>query len=525
MHADIAILNGNIVTMNKDLLAEAVAIKGDRIIFVGSDNAVKKYINEETLIIDADGKTVLPGLIDCHMHLAGLGFSLQSIDLRNIKSIEELKKKVGEKIDEVKPGKWILGRGWDQELFIEKRYPNRWDLDEVAPNNPVLLTRICGHVIVVNSLALKKAGIDKNTPNPKGGVIERNRNGEPTGILKENALNLVWKAVPEYSLADYEKAVEIACREVVKYGITTLHAMSVIDKEFRAMQNLYHKGRLKTKIRIYFSKNYARDLFLLGIHCGFGNDMIKIMGVKVLLDGSLGGRTAALRQNYSDKSSKRGRILLSDKELFNIIYNTINNNLQISIHAIGDRAIEKVLNILEKMDFNNRLIRIEHASLISRDLLEKMIKLKPYIVIQPHFIITDWWAVDRVGVERSRWIYAFKSMIDGGLILAGSSDSPVEPINPWTGIYAAITRGKYEKIKLYKYTVNERLSLIEALKLYTINASKISFEEKYIGSIEFGKIADLTILNKNIFKISEKELLDIKAQYTIINGKIVYGAK
>ena len=301
--------------------------------------------------------------------------------------------------------------------------------------------------------------------------------------------------------------------------------MSVIDKEFRAMQNLYHKGRLKTKIRIYFSKNYARDLFLLGIHCGFGNDMIKIMGVKVLLDGSLGGRTAALRQNYSDKSSKRGRILLSDKELFNIIYNTINNNLQISIHAIGDRAIEKVLNILEKMDFNNRLIRIEHASLISRGLLEKMIKLKPYIVIQPHFIITDWWAVDRVGVERSRWIYAFKSMIDGGLILAGSSDSPVEPINPWTGIYAAITRGKYEKIKLYKYTVNERLSLIEALKLYTINASKISFEEKYIGSIEVGKIADLTILNKNIFKISEKELLDIKAQYTIINGKIVYGAK
>jgi len=522
MQADMVIVNARILTFDEAVpSAEAVAIRCGRIVFVGSNNDVNRFIGDSTVVVDANGRIALPGLIDAHLHLASLGFSLVWLNLRGVKSIEELKQKVFEAASKVPEGTWIIGRGWDQELFSEKRYPNRWDLDEVAPRHPVLLTRVCGHVIVVNSLALKLAGISRDTKDPIDGIIDRDEGGEPTGILREGALGLVWRAVPEPSIEDYEKAIERAIDEALRFGLTTVHAVSVTANEFSALQRLWLTGRLKIRVRAYLSYDLLESLKGSGILGQYGDDFLRICGIKLLVDGSLGGRTAALREPYSDKPDVKGKLLMHEDKLSEIIREAFQLNLQVAVHAIGDKAIEVVLNALEKANIDSRFVRIEHVSLTPPDLLNKLEKLKPIVTVQPHFIITDWWVIDRLGEDRGRYVYAFKSLQRLSLIIAGSSDAPVEPVNPWSGIYAAVTRGEFEGLRISFVSPDEKMDLMDALRMYTVGGASASLEGDKLGRIKEGYYADIIILDTTKFP-PDNELEKINVWMSIVGGKVVY---
>jgi len=527
LHADMVLINGKIYSMNEgNDVYEALAVKDGKIVFVGSCGDVKSFIGDKTLVIDLNGKPVLPGFIDTHIHFVGVGLSLMMLDLRDVKSISEFKDRVKKFAERVKCGKWILGRGWDQDKFVEKRYPNRWDLDEVSPENPVFLRRVCGHIAVVNSAALNIAGIDRNTPDPEGGKIDRDESGEPTGILRESAMRLVWSKIPPPSIDDYVKAVELACNEALSNGLTTVHFVSATPEEIEALQIARSLGKLKIRVCLYISAEYLDQLSTLRLKRGFGDDFIKINGVKTLVDGSLGARTAALRNPYSDDPKTRGIITLPREKLRDIILKAHNCGLQIAVHAIGDMAVEMVLNVFKEVlsinPASDHRHRIEHASVVSPELIKLMKELNICASVQPRFIISDFWAVDRVGVERAKWVYPFKSMLKADVKIAGGSDCPVDPLNPLYQIYSAVTRGKYENIELYNYTEDECLTPLEAIKLFTKNAAYIGFEEDVKGSIEVGKFADMVVLSDDPLKVDESVIKDIKVLATFVNGEMVY---
>jgi hypothetical protein len=527
--ADIVIKNGSVWRLSGDSLrAEALAIKDGRIIYVGDDEGVQAYIGSSTRVIDAGGRTVLPGLMDTHVHLVKLGFSLGFIDLRNVGSIDELKRLVRERVESMEPGRWVIGRSWDQERFVEKRYPNRHDLDEVAPDNPVILIRVCGHVAVVNTKALELAGIDEGTSDPPGGIIEREESGYPNGVLKESALGLVYDVIPPPSLEDTVEAARLAIDEAVRHGLTTVHLVSAIPDEVAALLTLKTLGDLKLRIRVYYSYRYIDSVVGLGIRRGFGDDMLKINGIKILVDGSFGGRTAALREPYSDEPGNSGKVVVPLEELKPLVMKAHTSGLQLAMHAIGDLAVEHILESVEealnRYPHTDHRHRIEHASLMPPDLLSRMAKLGMLAAVQPRFIISDFWTVERVGPERARWTYNFRSMLEKGIVIGGGSDSPVDPIDPIFSIYSAVTRGCHDGIELCKYSEDEKLSLEEAVRLYTSYAAYLGFDEDVLGSLDEGKLADLIILSDDLDRVDESKIKDVSVLMTIVDGKVVYEA-
>jgi len=527
LKADLVLVNGKIYSFDEEgRVFEALAVKDGKIVFLGSSRDVKNFIGDKTLTIDLKGKPVFPGFIDTHIHFIGVGLSLMMLDLRDVKSIGEFKSMVKRYAEGLKPGKWILGRGWDQDKFSEKRYPNRWDLDEVAPKNPVFLRRVCGHIAVANSMALKIAGIDKSTPDPEGGRIDRDENGEPTGILRESAMRLVWSKIPQPSLDDYVKAVELACNEALSHGITTVHFISAIPEEIEALQVARSLGKLKVRVCLYISAEHLDELLSLRLKRGFGDDFIKINGIKVLIDGSLGARTAALRSPYNDDPSSMGILTMPIESFRDIVSKAHDGGLQVAVHAIGDRAVELALKVFSEVLSKNPKVdhrhRIEHASIMSPELIELMSDLGVCASIQPRFIISDFWAVDRVGPNRAKWVYPFKSMMKAGVKIAGGSDCPVDPLDPLYQIYSAVSRGRYDGIELYKYTFDECLAPVEAVSLFTRNAAYIGFEEGVKGSLEVGKYADMVVLSEDPLSMDESGIKDVKVLMTIVNGGIVY---
>ena len=525
--ADIVVKNGKIITLDTEHEeAQAVAIRDGKIIYVGDNVGAEKYIGKDTRVIDADGKSILPGLIDTHIHLVKYGFSLDWIDLRNVESISRVKELVYNRVKERKPSGWIIGRSWDQEKFSEQRFPNRYDLDEVAPNNPVFLIRVCGHIAVVNSKSLEIAGINKDTPNPPGGIIDKDENGEPTGILKENALGLIYMAIPSPKRDDYIKAAKKAINNAVRHGLTTVHFVSLYPEEMEALQILKEKGELKIRVRVYYDYIFLDHINKLRVRRGFGDSILKINGVKIITDGSLGGRTAALREPYNDDPKNKGKFVITYDKLKEAISKANKAELQLAIHAIGDRALENVLSAIEKAlneyPRDDHRHRIEHAAVVPPDLLEKMKKLSVVVAVQPRFIISDFWVIDRLGENRTSWIYPLKTMLDTGIAVGGGSDAPVDPLNPIYGIYSAVTRGCFDNIPLCKYTPNEKLSLMEGIKLYTKYAAYLGFDENELGSIETSKYADLVILSEDITKIPKEKIKNVEVKMTIVNGKIVY---
>ncbi len=518
LSADVAVLNANIITLNPSQpKAEALAIKNGKIVAVGSNKEIRGYVGSETKVIDAEGKTVVPGFVDCHVHMTSFGQHLQMLDLRNVNSIEEMKRKIREYSEKNPEKSWILGGRWDHERFSEKRYPTRWDLDEAVLDKPVFLIRVCGHVGVANTKALMLAGIRKDTVVEGGKVDVDEASGEPNGILREKALELVWRAVPKPSMAELENACVQACQRAVENGLTGVHWIVDSAEELRLLQKLHMEGRLPLRVYLGIPAKLLDEIVKVGLATGFGNDMLKLGFIKVFADGSLGARTAALKKPYSDKPETCGMLLLSQRKLNRLVLKAHRAGWQLAVHAIGDKAIESALKAFQKAfrEYSRESVRhrVEHCSVLDQKMIKKMRRLNIIASIQPHFVVSDFWVVERVGAERARWVYPFKTLLKEGVIAASGSDCPVEPINPLLGIWAAITRKNFEE---------ENLTVEEALRTYTVNAAYASFEEDKKGTIEVGKFADITVLSDDLLRISVEKIREVKVEMTIVGGEIVY---
>jgi len=519
MWADLVLTNANVLTMNPSKPhAQAIAIKDDKIIKVGTNKEIKSYIGKKTKTIDLKEKTVVPGFIDTHAHITGFGKSLTQINLRGVNSIKEIQKKLKKQIQKTPKGQWILGRGWDQDHLTEKRYPTRWDLDKFSPNNPVIFTRVCGHLCVANSQALESAGITRETTPPPAGQIDKDpKTREPTGILRENAMNLVWKVKPEPSEEELIETCSLACQKAVEAGLTSVHWLTSSPTEIRVIQKLREQNKLPLRVYIMVSVKLLDHLIDLGLHTGFGDSRVRIGSVKIFSDGSLGARTAALFQSYHDEPTRKGLMLYTQKKLNTLVMKAHKADFQLAIHAIGDRAIDMVLTVLEKVlkeaPKKNHRHRIEHASVLNERLIQRMEKLKVIASVQPHFVVSDFWVANRVGPSRARWVYPFKTLIQEGVLTTGGSDCPVEPIDPLLGIWAAVAREAFPE---------ERITVDDALRLYTVNAAYASFEEDIKGSIDVGKLADLVVLSREPHEIPPNEIRDVKVEMTIVGGKVVY---
>ncbi len=514
---DLILSGANVVTLDPaKSRAQAVAISNGKIVDVGADQQILNYATDQTKIIDLNGLTVVPGLIDCHVHVLNFGQSLRQLDLRYVGSVKEMQSRLNG-YARSQPHGWILGRGWDQDRFDEKRYPNRWDLDAAVNDRPVFLTRVCGHIGVVNSKALELAGINRKMSLSNRQIDRDRETGELTGILREESLELVHRVIPKLSSEEIEESCLLACQRAVEAGLTSVNWIAGSSEELRAIQKLDHEGQLPIRVYIGFPAEFLNHLARLGLPTGFGSNKVKIGFIKVLAVGSLGGHTAALNQPYSDRPDTGGLMLYTQRKLNKIVHDAHRAGLQIAVHAIGDRALGSALKAFrrafEKSARNDSRHRIEHCSVLNSTLIKTMSSLAIIASVQPHFIVSDFWVAKRVGKERARWVYPFKSLIRERIMVAAGSDCPVEPIDPLLGIWAAVTRTD---------SYDENVTAEEALRMYTLNAAYASFQEDRKGSIEAGKLADFTVLSEDPCGISAEKIKEIAVEMVIIDGKIVY---
>ncbi len=509
--------NANVITLNRrQPRAEAIAIRENRIIAVRSNGQIRPLVAKGTRIIDAKGKTVVPGLVDCHVHMMGFGSLLRSIQLTDVRSIRKMQDRIREFSRGLPKRTWIQGGRWDHELLAERRYPTRFDLDEAAPSNPVFLMRICGHVGVANSMALRLAGITRNTKVVSGKIEIDKKTGRPNGVLWENALDLIRRVIPKPSEKQLEPECLLACQKAAEAGLTCVHWLVNSTKEVKVIRKLFEKGDLPVRVRLGLPVEKI-DAMLLGLGAGFRNDMIRFGFVKILADGSLGGHSAALKMPYSDQTENCGMMLYTQKELDAMILKAHHNGFQLGVHAIGDKAIDETLSAYEKAlkkePRQDHRHRIEHASVLDRRLIERMKRLNAIASVQPHFATSDFWIQDRLGHERGKWVYPFETLIKKGVVVISGSDCPVEPISPVLGIWSASNR---------KDNPAQAITAEEALRTYTLNAAFASFDDTKLGTVEKGKLADLTMLSDDIVCCDPEEIKNITVEMTIVDGKITY---
>jgi predicted amidohydrolase YtcJ len=538
--ADIVLINGNIVTVDKNNpRAEALAVKGDTIVALGFYKEIKSYIDKKgTKIIDLQGKLALPGFNDSHVHFIYGGHALMSVSLDRVSSFDEIQRRVQEKIEDKNDGEWISGRGWDQEILPGKKWPTKELIDEVAPNNPVTLSRICGHCTLVNSYVLRISGITKDTPNPPGGVIVKDPDtGEPTGILHEKAMDLIKR--PQLSNSEShemdKKAVGLAVTEAARFGVTSVHDL---DGKIEVFKELLDEGELT--VRVYAGealtsspeklpeyKEWKRELV-------DNNHMLKFGVIKGFIDGSLGSSTALLAEPYKNNPSTSGILLMRQEELNDIVSLYDKENFQIAIHAIGDKGCDVVLNAFEESIKRNgqrdSRHRIEHATAIIPEDISRFDTLDVIPSVQPVFgpsygqTIQSFFE-DRFGAERAKFTNIWKTLAQANARLAFGTDWPVESLNPMEGIYSAVSRKSISDKAGNPWLLDESLSVMEAIEFYTLGSAYASFEEDIKGSLQVGKLADIVVLSKDIFTIPEEEILNTAVVYTILGGKIIYSSE
>ncbi len=475
---------------------DSVLIAGDRIEKIGHEDRLRREAPASVHIVDADGRILLPGLTDAHMHLLSYARTKRWLDLRGAKSIDEIKRLVARKAEELGPGTWVLGRGWDQDKLAERRMPTRWDLDEAAPRNLVLLVRVCGHVAVANSLALRTIGLEDGAPDPPGGALGR-EGSKLNGLLFEGAVELAYKAIPKPTPKEAAALMREALKEAASYGLVELHSMSASQLEVTVYESVRGPGVPK----VYF---YAESFDVQGAN---------VVGVKVFMDGSFGARTARLRSPYSDAPHTRGVLLMDSTKLKQVLNEAARRGLQVAVHAIGDEAVSEALKCASPN------MRIEHASLTPPDLIRELTEARIPVSVQPHFILSDTWIVDRLGRDRARWVYAYRSLLDAGVILAGSSDAPVEPLNPWLGVAAAVGRGAKEGLPIYDASAVEALTPQDAVSLYIKGPLVRRGGERRIRP---GCPADLVLVDAR--KVEELARGNVRVLLTLIDGWVAYSA-
>lgn len=524
-----AFINGKVYTVNeKQPLAEAVVTQGNKIIFVGSNQNAQKIIDSSTEVIDLNGKLMLPGFIDNHVHFVSGGFYLLGIDLRPANSTNEFKSILRDYAKK-HPGKWITGGYWNHENWETKDLPTKEMIDEVVSDQPVFVERLDGHMGVANSLALKLAGITKDTETPEGGVIVKDPNtGEPTGVLKDNAMNLIYRIIPAPNDEENYEALLAALNEAKKLGITSVH-----DITFADALKAYERAKAEKKLtcRIYTRWPIADYKFLVekNIKAGYGDELIKMGSLKAFADGSLGSSTAWFFEKYNQDTTTFGlpMDIITDGSMEKWCIDADKNGLQLSVHAIGDRANAYMLDLFEKIKKENpewdRRFRIEHAQHVRFEDIPRFARIGVIASVQPYHCIDDGvWAEKRIGPERIKYTYPFKSFLEAGVKLCFGTDWYVAPLNPLLGLYAAVTRRTLDDKNPDGWIPEQKISIEEAIKCYTINSAYAAFEENIKGSIEVGKLADLIVLSDDILAIDPVKIKDAEVIMTVFDGKIIY---
>jgi predicted amidohydrolase YtcJ len=536
--AETVFINGNIYTMNeRQPRAEAVAVKSDRLIFVGSNADAKKYQAAGTKTIDLAGKTVVPGLTDSHCHIFGIGEREMNLNLEGANTLEDFLARVKERVAKAEPGKWITGRGWIETFWKPPQFPTRADLDRIAPDNPVFLTRADGHAAIANSAALRIAKIDKATTNPFGGEILRDKQtGEATGMLLDHAQALVANNIPAPTDAERREAFVVGVKREVSLGWCEIqNAGSNLD-DLPPMRQALEAGQCR--IRVYNAAYSPGPAGAALLHDGptlnaFDHHFTE-RTIKVVFDGALGSRGAALLAPYSDVPETSGYLTQKESELQPIFEEALQKGIQIETHAIGDRANRVILDLYEKamkaVPAEQRKIReprwrVEHAQILSKTDLPRFARLGVIASMQPSHAISDlFFAPSRLGKERLAGAYAWQTLLKSGAIICGGSDAPVERGEPMIEFYAAVSRKSIKGESGDGWYPEQAVSREQALKMFTLSAAYAAFEEQGKGSIEPGKLADLTVLSKDIMKISEPEILTTKCAMTVIGGELVYEA-
>jgi predicted amidohydrolase YtcJ len=522
----LAVVNAHVWTGDPERpWAEAIAVSSEQIAAVGLGSEIRKMLGSATSVIDAHGQMVVPGFIDAHIHFIDGGFRLASVQLRDARTPEEFVARIETFAETVPPGTWITGGDWDHENWGGELPRRQW-IDAVTPHHPVWVNRLDGHMALANSAALRAAGVTAATPDPEGGTIVRDATGEPAGVFKDNALDLIERAVPAPSAEMRDRALAAAMRYVAERGVTSVHNMGSWD-DLATFERAHHAGRLRT--RIYAAVPLAtwqrlRDRIAAR---GRGDAWLRIGGLKGFVDGSLGSHTAAFHEPFSDAPGDRGLLVNAPEQLYAWTSAADRAGLHVMVHAIGDRAIALQLGIFERVARENgardRRFRIEHAQHIAPRDVPRFAALGVIPSMQPYHAIDDGrWAEKVIGPERIKTTYAFRSLRDTGARLAFGSDWFVAPPSPLEGIYAAVTRRTLDDRNPGGWVPEQKITVEDALRAYTAGAAYAEFAEDQKGTLGRGKLADFVILDRDLTRVPPETIRDAKVVMTVVGGKVVY---
>lgn len=541
---NLLLTNANVYTVHPHQpRASAIAIANDRILAVGSDAEIENIRLPNVERIDLRGAFVLPGLIDAHVHLEWTGFAMLNVEIDEVPSVDEAVRRVKERASQTPKGRWIQGHGWAQGVWTPSRFPTANELDAATRDHPVALRAKSGHALWANSLAMRLAGIDANTPNPIGGEIVHDERGNPTGVFLETAENLILNRIPYPTTDDEDEAVLVAMRAMNKVGLTGVHCMDGKGgiETFKTYQRLREQRKSTLRVVKMVPVQSLDDATRLGIRSGFGDAWLRIGGVKIFTDGALGPKTAWMVEPYENEPENFGIPIWDKEELIDFIVRSHKNGLSVTVHAIGDRANREILDAIEvsrktndrstrpigqsgqveRRWTNNTLRdRIEHAQVLQPDDISRFAELNLITSVQPIHATSDMKMVDANWGKRSRYAYAFRSLWDSGARFAFGSDTPVETFDPLVGIHAAVTRRRKDGSPgVEGWHPEQRLTIEEAIYGYTMGAAYAGYMEREVGSIESGKLADLTILTRDLTRIDPNEILDVKVDRVMVGGE------
>jgi predicted amidohydrolase YtcJ len=517
--------------------AEAIAIRGGRIVAVGKGDEVVKWKGPQTQVIDLGGRFVMPGFNDAHVHLAEAGFQKLSVNLVGVKSLEEFRQRIRDKVASAAPGEWITGGGWDETLWPVKATPTRWDVDEVSEGHPVFLQRVDGHIGVANTKALQLGGVTVASRNPEGGKIDRDDAGTPTGILRETARDAVFAAIPKLTHDKRRQAIEAALADAAQWGITSAQDNSTWE-DLQIYEELERDGELSIRISEWlpFDASVEGLKSMRDSHPQSDN-MLHTGMLKGFMDGSLGSHTAALLEPYADDPKNSGLPRYEPERLNEMAAERMEAGFQLGFHAIGDKGVQMALDAFEGGEKDARAqnvkgpngsqdfrLRIEHAQVTNPAEIDKFKALRVIASMQPNHLLTDMnWAQARLGPKRAAHSYAWAEFLGKGVTLAFGTDYPVEPVTPFRGLYAAVTR-KSEDGKA-EYFPEQKLTIDQAIAAYTTGSAFAEFAEKDKGTLQTGMLADFVVLDRDITAVTPQKILETKVLRTVLGGKTVYEAK
>ncbi|MFJ8262841.1 amidohydrolase [Rummeliibacillus sp. NPDC094406] len=531
MKASIVFLNGEVITVDEqDSIQEALAISDNKILAVGSNDEIKGFIDDSTQVIDLEGKSLLPGIIDAHLHLVMYGAFQLNISCKEpgMESIDAILTALKERAANTPKGQWIRAWGFNENTVKEKRYPTLEELDAISTDHPINITRTCGHIGIVNSVALNLADIDETTSNPQGGVIEKDAQGKLTGRIIENAY-MQLNEQSAYTNEEIHQAIQIAQQHFLEVGITSVHEAGTFSKEsFRSLQQASQKGKLKIRVYAVIASlddctQFTLNMMESGVVTGTGNEFFKVGPAKMFTDGSSTGPTIATREGYTSNPENHGILYYTEEEIYEVLGRAHELGYQITVHAQGDKAIEMYLNVVERAlkenPRENHRHRIEHAGISSPDLQQRMKELKMIPIPNPPFPYEFGESYLTNYGERTDYMYPARDFIDQGIIAAAGSDSPVTTYNPFIGIHEAVNRVTANGIP---FGGKQNIDVLEAIRLYTYNGAYASFDEDIKGSLEPGKLADVIVLDRSILKTQPQELKDIQVELTILDGEVLF---